>query len=84
LHKRILGQLKMKKNDLKLEVRKAIGIIFDVRQKLDEVSSIDHLLEVTDRLAYAVSILANTMDNLLDICTKAIIKLRQQQNSGIL
>jgi hypothetical protein len=71
LHKRILGQLKMKKNDLRLEARSAIGIIFDVRQKLDEVSSIDDLLEVTDRLAYAVSILANTMDNLLDICTKA-------------
>lgn len=59
------------KNDLKLEARSAIGIIFDVRQKLDEVSSIDDLIEVTDRLAYAVSILADTVDNLLDIYTKA-------------
>jgi hypothetical protein len=69
----------MKKNDLKLEARSAIGIIFDVRQKLDEVSSIDDLIDVTDRLAYAVSILANALAQREEDCPEHVHAVDQEE-----
>ena len=69
----------MKKNDLRLEAMSALGIIFEVRQKLDEVSSIDDLIDVTDRLACAVSILANALAQREEDCRKHVHVVDQEE-----